>query len=252
MNEKKTIKGINNDLINFKNILDRYTEFDQKTFDEMKNKNGVDISVLLSNKKYIANNLSAKQIDNVENYIKLILLKNDKNKYLSKNNLNYKRIDLIQSILPHSIFLIPIRKPLQQANSLLSQHLHFNQLHQENDFIRRYMNYLGHHEFGLNHKPWNNPIHFSDSNNINYWIEQWCLFYELIYQKFQYYKNCHFVIYEELHNPSYVQKILNKINLEKSKNIDLQFFRNSNKKDINIEYDKNIFNKSQLIYKNFL
>ncbi len=188
----------------------------------------------------------------LENYINLILLKNDKNKYLSKNNLNYKRIDLIQSILPHSIFLIPIRKPLHQANSLLSQHLHFNRLHQENDFIRRYMNYLGHHEFGLNHKPWNNPIHFNDPNNINYWIEQWCLFYELIYKKFQFFKNCHFVIYEKLHNPSYVEKILNKINLEKNKNVDLQFFSNSNKKDINIEYDKNIFYKSQLLYQKFL
>tara|TARA_Y100000768_G_scaffold385878_1_gene372966 strand:- start:122 stop:1075 length:954 start_codon:yes stop_codon:yes gene_type:complete len=188
----------------------------------------------------------------IVNYIQLILLSNNKTKYLSKNNLNYKRVDLIQSIFPNSIFLIPIREPLQHANSLLNQHLHFSQLQSEDHFIIRYMNYLGHHEFGLNHKPWNNPIHFSDSNNINYWIEQWCLFYELIYKKFQYYKNCHFVIYEELHNPSYVEKILNKINLEKNKNIDLQFFNNSNKKDINIEYDKNIFNKSQLLYKNFL
>ena len=188
----------------------------------------------------------------IVNYIQLILLSNNKTKYLSKNNLNYKRVDLIQSIFPNSIFLIPIREPLQHANSLLNQHLHFSQLQSEDHFIIRYMNYLGHHEFGLNHKPWNNPIHFSDSNNINYWIEQWCLFYELIYKKFQYYKNCHFVIYEELHNPSYVEKILKKINLEKNKNIDLQFFNNSNKKDINIEYDKNIFNKSQLLYKNFL
>ena len=92
----------------------------------------------------------------------------------------------------------------------------------------------------------------NDPNNINYWIEQWCLFYELIYKKFQFFKNCHFVIYEKLHNPSYVEKILNKINLEKNKNIDLQFFSNSNKKDINIEYDKNIFYKSQLLYQKFL
>ena len=68
LNEKKTIKGINSDLINFKNILDRYTEFNQKKFDEIKNKYGVDISALLLNKKYIANILYTKQIDNVENY----------------------------------------------------------------------------------------------------------------------------------------------------------------------------------------
>ena len=68
LNEKKTIKGINSDLINFKNILDKYTEFNQKKFDETKNKNGVDISVLFLNKKYIANILFTKQIDNVESY----------------------------------------------------------------------------------------------------------------------------------------------------------------------------------------
>ena len=68
LNEKKTIKGINSDLINFKNILDRYTEFNQKKFDEIKNKNGVDISALLLNKKYIANILSTKQVNNVESY----------------------------------------------------------------------------------------------------------------------------------------------------------------------------------------
>ena len=185
-------------------------------------------------------------------YIQLILLSNKKTKYLSKNNLNFKRIDLIQSILPNSIFLIPIREPLQHANSLLNQHLNFNKLQKEDDFIRRYMNYLGHNEFGLNHKPWNNPIHFNDLNNINYWLEQWYLFYKFIYKKFQSYENCYFVIYEELDNSIYVEKILRKINLEKDKNIDLQFFRNSNKKELNIQYDKNIFEKSQLLYQNFL
>ncbi|MDA8845165.1 sulfotransferase, partial [Candidatus Pelagibacter bacterium] len=106
----------------------------------------------------------------IVNYIQLILLSNNKTKYLSKNNLNYKRIDIIQSIFPNSIFLIPIREPLQHANSLLNQHLHFSQLQKEDDFIRRYMNYLGHNEFGLNHKSWNKPIHFNNFNNINYWL----------------------------------------------------------------------------------
>ena len=85
---------------------------------------------------------------------------------------------LINSIFPNSIFLIPIREPLQHANSLLNQHLHFSQLQKEDDFIRRYMNYLGHNEFGLNHKPWNDPIHYQDHGKIDYWLEQWFLFYK--------------------------------------------------------------------------
>ena len=197
-----------------------------------------------NNEEFVRNEL--------ENYIQLILLRNNKSKYLSKNNLNYKRIDIIQSIFPDSIFLVPIREPLQHANSLLNTHLHFSHLQKKDDFIRRYMNYLGHYEFGLNHKPWNKPIYFNDLNNINYWLEQWSLFYEFIYKKFQSYKNCYFVIYEELINSIYIEKIVKKINLEKDKNIDLKFFRNFNKKELNIEYDKNIFDKSQLLYQNFL
>lgn len=186
------------------------------------------------------------------NYIQLILHSDNKTNYLSKNNLNYKRIDLIQSILPNSNFLIPIREPLQHANSLLNQHLHFSQLQKNDDFIRRYMNYLNHNEFGLNHKPWNNSIIFKDFNSINYWLEQWYLFYKFIYKKFKSYKNCHFIIYEKLNNPSYTIEILKKVNLENNKNLNLQFFKNFNKKKINFDFDKKIFDKSQLLYRNFL
>jgi len=186
------------------------------------------------------------------NYIQLILINDKKKKYLSKNNLNYKRIDLIQTILPNSLFLIPIREPLQHANSLLNQNLHFSRLQKEDDFIRRYMNYLRHNEFGLSHNPWNNPINFDDVTSINYWLEQWYLFYKFIYKKFQSYKNCYFIVYEELQNPNYVQKNLKKINLEKNKNIDLNFFKNSNKEKLNIKYNKEIFDKSQLLYQNFI
>ena len=186
------------------------------------------------------------------NYIQLICLSENKSKYLSKNNLNYKRIDSINSMLLNSIFLIPIREPLQHAYSLLNQHLLFSKLQKKDDFIRRYMNYLGHNEFGLNHKPWNDPINYQDRSKIYYWLEQWFLFYKDIYNNYQSYTNCYFVIYEELVNPNSVIKILKKINLEKNKKIDLQILRNSNKKELNIEYDKNIFDKSQLLYQNFL
>tara|TARA_Y100000816_G_C26069168_1_gene562193 strand:+ start:550 stop:1512 length:963 start_codon:yes stop_codon:yes gene_type:complete len=186
------------------------------------------------------------------NYIQLILLNGKKNKYLSKNNLNFKRIDLIQLILPNSIFLIPIREPLQQANSLLNLHLHFSQLQKKDDFILRYMNYLGHYEFGLNHRPWNKPDKFSDIKSINYWLEQWYLFYKFILEKFRPYDNCYFIIYEELENSNYVEKILKVINLKDNKNINLNFFKNFNKKELNIKYNKDIFDKSKLLYQNFI
>ena len=196
-----------------------------------------------NNEEFVRNEL--------ENYIQLILLSNNKTKYLSKNNLNYKRIDLIQSIFPNSIFLIPIREPLQHTNSLLNQHLHFSQLQKEDDFIRRYMKYLGHNEFGLNHKPWNDPINYQDRGKIDYWLEQWSLFYKDIYNKYQSYTNCYFVLYEELTNANYIKTLLKKINFSEFENINLNYFKNSNKKEIERKYSLDKYKKTIEIYNNF-
>ena len=185
------------------------------------------------------------------NYILLILDCEKKGKYLSKNNLNYKRVDLIRSILPNSIFLIPIREPLQQAYSLLKQHLNFIKLQKSDDFIRRYMNYLGHNEFGLNHKPWNDPINFTDLNDINYWLEQWYLLYQNIYDNYKSHKNCYFIIYENLTNQNYLKVLIKKINLNQVENLNLNYFKNSNQKDIDVKYEKSIYQKSKNLYKNF-
>lgn len=186
------------------------------------------------------------------NYIKLILLSKNKFKYLSKNNLNYQRINLISSILPNSIFLIPIRKPLQHSFSLLNQHLHFSKLQNNDNFMRRYMNYLSHNEFGLDHKPWNKPVNFSNLNDINYWLEQWYLFYHKIYRDHHLCKNCFFVIYEKLDDPIYIKKLLNKINLQDENKLNLNYFTNGNKKKVNLNYDKKIYGIAQVVYDNFI
>ena len=93
------------------------------------------------------------------NFLQLLLKAGNKERYLSKNNSNYKRVTLIADILPNSIFLMPIRSPLQQAFSLFNQHLNFLKLHRKDDFVKRYMMYLGHYEFGLNHRFWKKCAH---------------------------------------------------------------------------------------------
>ena len=119
-------------------------------------------------------------LNNLGVFVSLVLKKYKKNKYLSKNNNNYKRIHLINSVFPYSIILIPYRDPLQQAYSLLNQHKHFCDLQKKEKFILDYMNYLGHREFGLNYQSWNLPLDYSDAFAINYWLEQWYLFYNNI------------------------------------------------------------------------
>lgn len=185
------------------------------------------------------------------NYLTLILSDKNKLKYLSKNNLNYKRIDLISSILPNCVFLIPIREPLQHAYSLMCQHANFSKLQKNDDFIRRYMNYLGHNEFGLNHKPWNKPIEFYNYNTINYWLEQWYLFYKNIKKNYQFNNNCYFIIYEKLINDEYLELISSRIKLNKNKKLNLKYFTNSNKENLNLNFSQSIYHKTKNLYDNY-
>lgn len=183
------------------------------------------------------------------NYLNLILKSENKLRYLSKNNLNFKRIEVISSILPNSKFLIPIRDPFQTAFSLLNQNSKFCDIQIKDNFIRRYMNYLGHKEFGLDHKSWYKSINFFDRKDINYWLEQWYLFYSEIYLRFKPNKNCFFVIYENLDKKEYVEKLCKYINVNYD-NCNKQYFRIFNRK-IKKDFDNNLSDKSLELYKKF-
>jgi len=74
-------------------------------------------------------------------------------RYLSKNNNNLLRIQGLRAAFPNCHVIIPFREPLQQALSLLRQHELFCELQARDTFVRSYMGWLGHHEFGLDHKP---------------------------------------------------------------------------------------------------
>ena len=178
-------------------------------------------------------------------FINLILLNKITKRYLSKNNLNYKRIDLILSILPNSIFLIPFREPLQHSFSLFKQHEHFTSIQTKNNFIKRYMNYLGHNEFGNNHKSWNTPKLYNNYLDLNYWLEQWLMFYSDIYHKYKNYKNCYFVRYESLQNSDYLDNLTNILELKKITNHQFKL----SKKEIANNVDKNLHSSALNLYR---
>ena len=183
------------------------------------------------------------------NYVNLILTSQDKTRYLSKNNLNFNRINLIQSIFPNSLFLILIREPLQHAYSLYKQHIHFLKLQRENDFIRRYMNYLGHNEFGIDHIYWNKPQKFKDPTKLNYWLEQWTLFYESIYVNYSSNNKCKFIFYEKLSDARVIKKLLCTLNISVN---EFQMIKNFNITDIDLEHDNETYKYAMGIYSKFM
>jgi hypothetical protein len=120
-------------------------------------------------------------------------------RYLSKNNNNILRLGAIQRAFPNALILIPVRNPLQQAHSLFRQHVRFSEMQGQREFALSYMTWLAHHEFGLDHRPFqfqpDRPCPYPAST-LNHWLHIWCETYEwLEHSKPQ---TALFVCYEDL------------------------------------------------------
>ena len=146
------------------------------------------------NDRLLINKLSSEILDEYKHYIDLILQKNYQGKrlrYLSKNNNNILRFDLILQKFPDSYLIIPFRDPLQHALSLLNQHNHFCIIQQQDHFLVNYMNWIGHYEFGLNHKSFflDNKEIFEQMSlykkeDINYWLLTWLNYYSYVLENY--------------------------------------------------------------------
>lgn len=125
---------------------------------------------------------SKKVVDNYIRYVNAILSaqSSPRDRYLSKNNNNILRLGAIHQAFPNALILIPFREPFQHALSLLRNHHHFSKLQAKSRFTLSYMTWLGHHEFGLGHRPFQfgstAPSPYS-SDTLNYWLELWCQTY---------------------------------------------------------------------------
>ena len=109
-------------------------------------------------------------------------------RYLSKNNANIARLDLLQEIFPDARIVVPFRDPWDHARSLRRQHLRFCKLHREDDFSRRYMEWLGHFEFGgalrpIDFQGWCNGPAAAIPGDLAYWLTYWCNCYEAVLER---------------------------------------------------------------------
>ena len=132
-------------------------------------------------------------------------------RYLSKNNNHLLRLPSLLSYFPLAQILIPIREPLEHAESLRRQHLKWIQRHEDDSFSLSYMNWLAHHEFGLGHKPFSFPLTpesspessemFQDLDQLDYWLRRWIDAYsylETILNQSQYNTQLYVVDYHSL------------------------------------------------------
>ena len=179
-------------------------------------------------------------------YIENILRKYKKERYLSKNNQNIRRIEMISSIFTKSKILIPFREPIQHANSLLTQHKKFIEDAKNEKFISKYMKWIGHREFGPDYIPIHHQnLNFSNDLEINHWIEQWYLTYSDTFLSLKNKKNIHFISYEKLClNKDYWFEIQKLLKMKEQYEFE---FRES-KKDISYNIDRGLKKKVMSLY----
>ena len=108
--------------------------------------------------------------------------------YLAKNNNAILRLpSLVEHNSDLAVFLL-VRSPLQHAYSLMKQHEQFSAQQEGDPFIKEYMDWLGHHEFGIGQRPFildGKGYHEGNTSDINYWLERWVNYYENVPQSDQ-------------------------------------------------------------------
>jgi hypothetical protein len=130
-------------------------------------------------------------------YIRLVLRRSGKRRYLSKDNNNILRLGALAEAMRDCTFLLVIREPLAHADSLLRQHR--RSVRSGDPFERDYLRWLVHHEFGADHR----PFCFADSpdgdpESIDYWVATWLACYRALERVADAHPNILVVPYERL------------------------------------------------------
>ena len=157
-----------------------------------------------------------------EHMQKIVLLRQPddlKGRYVSKNNGNVARTAVIKEMFPDASIIIPLRNPIEHAISMWRQHLNFLEQQAADKFVSRYMEDIGHYEFGGLHRPIRFPrLELLTSGqtpaSLDYWIAYWIAAFDHLAQQ----DGIEFLSYENLcQSPaSGLDKLCQHIDLEVS------------------------------------
>lgn len=106
----------------------------------------------------------------------------DQTRYLSKNNNFLLRYNSLRTLNKEFKVILMFRDPINHSISLFKQHQSYSEMQTDDEFVKDYMSWLVHHEFGLEQRNFHFENHhtesqYTDKNDLSYWIEQWCNYY---------------------------------------------------------------------------
>jgi hypothetical protein len=88
-------------------------------------------------------------------HLRKVLLLRGGTRYVSKGNYNVTRIEYLADLLADARFLIPVRHPVAQVESLIRQHRIFSEYSRRDKRVPTYLRAAGHFEFGPQRVPVN-------------------------------------------------------------------------------------------------
>ena len=211
------------------------------------------------NEKLNTNKIYKREIlEAYENFLNKHSTYQKRDKILIKNNNNHVRLKQLCNFFKNDIFIVLYRDPLSQSYSLQNTHNKIIKSQNDDEFVTKYMNLIGHREFGLNQMPFKyknqkyNLKKISDTHDsINYWLQTWINAYSWIYEfiKSNIRNNVFLISYEEVCTPNNkkLSSIINRAKL----NLDNKFIlKNKNFYKKNKMIDKYLLEEANLIYKN--
>lgn len=99
--------------------------------------------------------------------------------YLAKNNNALLRYPSLREYNRAFTAVLMFREPLAHAASLLAMHRRYIAMQDGDPFVRTYMDWLAHHEFGGGHKPFrfDSKPATGDPDTLDYWLDRWTDYY---------------------------------------------------------------------------
>ena len=105
--------------------------------------------------------------------------------YLAKNNNALLRYAGLREHNRDFRVVLMFREPLAHAASLRAMHRRYTAMQAEDPFVKTYMDWLAHHEFGEGHKPFRFADRQEERNalgsnpdGLEYWLDRWMDYYE--------------------------------------------------------------------------
>ncbi|MGB1635544.1 MAG: hypothetical protein ACPHBR_02065 [Flavobacteriales bacterium] len=97
--------------------------------------------------------------------------------YVAKNNNALLRYPAMRRLNRDFHAVVLFRDPLTHAESLRAMHRKYVAMQADDPFVKEYMDWLAHHEFGLGHKPFRFPsteeLPSGDLDSLDCWLGLW-------------------------------------------------------------------------------